>query len=287
MEDAKLLAPSGMGLSVSEQAGLDISMLQVRQQENLPLGSLSFWGRIKGSDKGRDADYLVLCALTPQYPFPSKKFYYTTTAAPEKMSKMPDLSEEYLAHAVTLLSKPFSGEPSMPYPLPAKEGSEEEPPAEPVLDENGEEVQPEVFREEHKLAYHVALIDKDVTITPRGAYLVDAAHQVIKNKAYEGLTYEGAGQLRSYFHFRPPLSERAQKALEKPGIVRAGDFLDPISEDAPAGTFSLYYDPSNTTAIIRSFYWPGAYFYHAIGTGTYGNVYMGDGLPNTDIQFML
>ncbi|KAH8071240.1 hypothetical protein JL721_4678 [Aureococcus anophagefferens] len=123
---------------------------------------------------------------------------------------------------------------------------------EPVLDENGEEIQPEVFREEHKLAYHVALIDGDATVVPRGAYLVDAAHQVIKNPAYEGLAYEAAGQLRSYFHFRAPKSERAQKALEKPGVVRAGDFLDPIADDVPAGTFSLYYDPSNTMAIIRS-----------------------------------
>ena len=141
--------------------------------------------------------------------------------------------------------------------------------------------------QEHKLAYHVALIDGDATVVPRGAYLVDAAHQVIKNPAYEGLAYEAAGQLRSYFHFRAPASERAQMALEKPGIVRAGDFLDPITEDKPAGTFSLYYDPSHTMAIIRSFYWPGSYSYHVIGTGQYGSVYMGDGLPNTDIQFML
>ena len=70
------------------------------------------------------------------------------------------------------------------------------------MDENGEEVQPEVFREEHRLAFHVALIAKDVTIVPRGAYIVDATHQVIKNKSFEGLSYEAAGQLRSYFHFR-------------------------------------------------------------------------------------
>ena len=216
----EFLAPSGSGLSISERAGLDIAMLQVRQSENLPLGSLSFWGRIKG----KNDDYLVAVALTPSYPFPSKKFYYTTTAKSEKMSQMPDLSEEYAAHAVTLVSKPFAGEPSMPYPIPPKEG-EEEAVAEPVLDENGEEIQPEVFREEHKLAYHVALIDGDATVVPRGAYLVDAAHQVIKNPAYEGLAYEAAGQLRSYFHFRAPKSERAQKALEKPGVVRAGDFL--------------------------------------------------------------
>ena len=84
----EFLAPSGSGLSISERAGLDIAMLQVRQSENLPLGSLSFWGRIKG----KNDDYLVAVALTPSYPFPSKKFYYTTTAKSEKMSQMPDLS---------------------------------------------------------------------------------------------------------------------------------------------------------------------------------------------------
>ena len=83
------------------------------------------------------------------------------------------------------------------------------------------------------------------------------------------------------------MSPHAQKALEKPGIVRAGDFLDPVEADKPAGCFSLYYSPEKTTAVIRSFYWPGSYFYHEISTGTYRSVYMGTGLPNVDIQFML
>ena len=122
---------------------------------------------------------------------------------------------------------------------------------------------------------------------PRGAWLVDATHQVVKNKAYEGLSHEAAGQLRSYFHFRAPLSERAQMALEKPGIVRPGDFLDPIAEDGPPGTWGVQYDATNELACVRSFYWPGSYFCHEIDTGNFVSVYFGDGLPNDDIQFML
>ena len=98
---------------------------------------------------------------------------------------------------------------------------------------------------------------------------------------------------------RAPESEHCMKALEKPGIVRAGEFLDPIEADKrvlkllisasnrPMGCFSLKYSPCNTLAIVRSFYWPGSYFYHSIGTGAYGSFYYGNGLPNVDIQFML
>lgn len=275
------LGASGSGLTVAERAGLELSMLQTQQEEKLPRDGLSFWGKITGDNN----DYLVAVALLPAYPFPTKKFYYTTSKQPEKLSRMPDLSAEYVAHAKTLLSKPFSGEPSLPYEMPKVEGEEE--PTEPQFDENGEEIAPEVFREEHRLAYVVGVIDHDVSVVPRGAYLVDASHQVIKNRSYDGLSYEAAGQLRSYFHFRAPESEQCMKALEKPGIVRAGDFLDPIDADKPTGTFSLYYSASNTMAIIRSFYWPGSYSFHAIGTSDYGSVYIGDGLPNVDIQFML
>lgn len=276
------MGASGCGLNVAERAGLELSMLQIQQEEKLPRDSLSFWGKITGDQN----DYLVAVAQVAAYPFPAKKFYYTTSTKAEKLSKMPELSTEYVAHAKTLVSKPMSGEPSFPYEIPKPEG-EEEVAAEPVLDENGEEVQPEVFREEHRLAYVVQLIDHDTAVVPRGAYLVDAAHQVIKNTSYEGLSYEAAGQLRSYHHFRAPESDLCMMALEKPGIVRAAGFLDPIEADKPPGCFSLYYAASNTTAIIRSFYWPGAFFYHVIGTGKYGSVYIGDGIPNVDIQFML
>ena len=116
---------------------------------------------------------------------------------------------------------------------------------------------------------------------------MDASHTVCKNLAYTGLSYEAAGNMANYYHFRTPESARAKAGLEKPGIVRAGDFMDPIVEDSPKGAWSLAYDTSSTIATLRSFYWPGYFFYHVVESAEYGGVYFGDGLPNVDLPFML
>ena len=68
----------------------------------------------------------------------------------------------------------------------------------------GEEapVPEERFREMHRLAFAVSSIDHDAAILPKGGYIVDASHAVAKNKAYAGLSYEAAGAMANYFHFR-------------------------------------------------------------------------------------
>lgn len=266
-------AGCGYGLNVAEKAGLEMAMLQIRQTEKLARRSIKFWGRICGDT----ADYLMVCATLPSacY-FPTKKFYYTTTRQANKLSQMPELSDLYAAHAASLVEKPFSGEPSLPYDIEGQEASTDEG------------VAVEIFREEHRLAYHVRLIDHDTCVVPVGAFLVDATHRVVENQSYQGLSYEAAGQLKSYLHFRDPESNLARKALEKTtGIVRPADFLDNISNDTPDTVISITYSPDNTTAILRNFYWPGAFAFHVINTHNFGSVYFGDGCPNLDLQFML
>ena len=268
---------SGYGLNVAERAGLEVAMLQVKLAEKLL--TLDFWGRIYGDT----ADYLVVVAtLEESSKFPSKKFYYTTTLKVEKLSQMPELTESFRTRAQSLTQKPFTGEASMPYDDVAEEDQPE-----PQVDENGDPLQPELFREEHRLAFHVKQIDVDACVAPRGAYLVDSKGNVVKNKTYDGLTFEAAGFLSSYFHFRPPTSPHAQQALAKAGVVRPGDFLDPIKDDKPPGCWALQCDASKQIAFLRSLYYPGAFFFHKIATNSFGNVYVGDGLPNDDLQFML
>jgi hypothetical protein len=278
IEKLSLLAPSGFSMSAEEQSGFAVSSLQRKQSEGLK-ESPKFWGRITGVT----ADYLIAVSYLPAYPFPIKKFYFCTTND-KTLAQMPDLTGEYTTLAGGMVSLPFQGEPGLVVTVP---GKEDEPEPEPQIDENGEPIEPERFKEVHRLAYAVQMIERDVAIAPKGAYLVDASHQVVENKTYAGLSYEASGMLRSYFHLRPPTSARAMASLEKPGIVRATDFLDPIADDKPAGCWSLAFDPSNTVAILRSFYWPGYFFYSVVGSGDYGGVYVGNGKPNVDIQFML
>lgn len=192
---------------------------------------------------------------------------------------MPTLTPEWakMAAAITI---PFRGEPSL---LLMTEDAEAPP------DDGDEEqaVKRERFCERHRLAYTVAVIDHDVATLPRGAFVVDASHAIVKNKSYEGLSFEAAGNIANYYHFRAPESARAKACLAKPGIVRPSDFMDPIAEDQPSGVWALTYDNTSTMSILRNFYWPGYFFFHVIETNEYGGVYFGDGLANLDIAFML
>merc|ERR1712196_711821 len=141
----------------------------------------------------------------------------------------------------------------------------------------------ETFREMHRLAFTVTQIDHDVAVAPKGQMIVDATHNVVQNVSYRGLSYEAAGSLSNYYHLRTPESARAKACYEKPGIVRPSDFLDPIAEDSPAGVWSISYDASNTVATLRSFYWPGYFFFHAVDSPVCGGVYFGNGMPNADL----
>jgi radial spoke head protein 9 len=202
-----------------------------------------------------------------------------STTSDFTLGQMPSLSPEWtkVAEAITI---PFRGEPSLPLMADGTSASPDEP-----SDESAPP--PERFREMHRLAFTVERIDRDVAVLPRGAYVVDAAHNVVKNKAYGGMSFEASGALTSYYHFRPPMSARAIACLAKPGIVRPSDFLDPLTEDQPKGVWALAYDNTSTMAVLRNFYWTGYYFYHVIETADYGGAYFGDGLPNVDIAFML
>jgi radial spoke head protein 9 len=149
------------------------------------------------------------------------------------------------------------------------------------------EVAPEVFSEIHRLTWTIGNIDRDTAIVPRGAFIVAPSHEVIKNKGYEGLDFEAAGKLESFFHFRKAELLETQSALEKQGLVRGTDFLDPVSSDSPAGCWSLQYNASKTSTTMRSLIWPGYFFFHAIETSCYGGAYIGYGQKNCDIAFMM
>lgn len=273
------LGPTGFTLSIEERAALQIAMLAIQRKENLD--RLQFWGKITGESN----DYLIAYAIEPTYSFPIKKFYYCTASNGYSLVQMPSLTQEWEDLAQTWRMLPFRGDPSF---CPGVQDSTED--VEPQLDDDGNPIEvpnKEVFSEHHRLTYTVRTIDADVSVLPRGAFVVDAAHSVRKNKSFEGLSYDAAASLSNYYHFREPKSICANANLNKPGIVRPSEFLDPISDDEPKGVWSLCRDASHTMVLLRSFYWPGYFFYHCVETSEYGGVYFGDGIANDDIAFML
>jgi radial spoke head protein 9 len=69
--------------------------------------------------------------------------------------------------------------------------------------------------------------------------------------------------------------------------VPNGEFLDPVSEDAPKGCWTLRMDMGRGVVELRSLLWPGYFFFAAIGSAKFGGVYVGDGQQNLDLQFMM
>ena len=69
--------------------------------------------------------------------------------------------------------------------------------------------------------------------------------------------------------------------------VYSDDFLDPIAADKPNFSWSIIKDTTGTVATLRSQLWPGFYAYHRCNTSIYGSVYIGDGIKNIDLPFML
>lgn len=64
-------------------------------------------------------------------------------------------------------------------------------------------------------------------------------------------------------------------------------FLDDISLDFPKHCWSLTKDSTETVANLRNNLWPGFYAFHRVNTPVFGAVYIGNGVRNNDLPFMV
>jgi radial spoke head protein 9 len=63
--------------------------------------------------------------------------------------------------------------------------------------------------------------------------------------------------------------------------------LECIGEDQPRGCWIIQKNSSGEKVSIRNLKWPGYFGYHEACTSTYGGVYIGDGMSNADLPFMI
>ncbi|PIK55121.1 putative radial spoke head protein 9-like [Apostichopus japonicus] len=103
----------------------------------------------------------------------------------------------------------------------------------------------------------------------------------------EGLSVTEAGKQQNYCHFREPVRLNEKSLLEKADLDKSIDFLDPINEDIPKGSWSLKFERGSGLVTITSLLWPGTTFYHVPHTRKYGWIYVGTGEKNKDLPFML
>ncbi len=61
----------------------------------------------------------------------------------------------------------------------------------------------------------------------------------------------------------------------------------PSLADDVRGAWALQHDPFKGIAILRSLVYPGYFFYYSSPEVAWGGLYVGDGLQNCDLVFML
>ena len=108
------------------------------------------------------------------------------------------------------------------------------------------------------------------------------------NDAFSGLTVDKLSDLNSYMHVRPVEQKEKKELADREEDIFNHEFLDCVALDVPNSSWSVQKDPINPVLVtIRSRLWPGYYAYHGANTGQFGGIYIGDGIKNVDLPFML
>jgi len=262
------LASSGATLALPHSAGMQSSLPILKK--NYKFTSVFFWGKLQGLN----GDYLIAKGIEESYS--TKKFFYCSDGV--SWSQLPVVTEEmqFNVYKVSTHGLLLSGDISTaleikPDPLP--EG--EEPPE--------EEPEPKKVTEIERLAVIVDKIDSECAMCPAGALLKKADHTIVDSPTYGGLTYGKALSPASYVF----MNQLKEPSVLTDALTASSDFLKSCSDIVPSGALTCKFDEATNTVTWRSLLYPGFMAYAAVGSTAFGYCYFGDGLPNTDIAFML
>lgn len=247
-------------------------------QETQALDEVLLWGKIRGKQEvliaGIIKDYYI--ALGIQYrghqEFPSKRFFWA--AGNFLFVPLPTPRPEIEEDAKRCLGY-FTGEHEKVLKSVPKPGKD--------------------FTELERLAYVVTRIEHDTHVLPQGSFKFTPIQEYKKNDQFKGtltfastlgLAQDQLNKLDLYQHFRQvETAEKKELLARNEGILQT-DVLDSLASDKPKGAWTLQL-LSGSVATLRSLLWPGYVFYHLGLTDIYAGIYIGDGILNKDLPFML
>jgi radial spoke head protein 9 len=280
------VAANGIVLGTERRVAVQTSLVLLKNAEKLK--HIAFWGKVLGVS----SDYYIAQGYNDD-PFTRKTFMSVDCI---KWAQLPD-AHPVLVKAASSIRTRFTGNPSHEYTVketgPASDEERPNLPAEVAAmrkeetTSDGAVVITTTLSEERRLAAVVASIDAATRIVPRGAFRKTPSDAIEACRTFQGLTVQDGGKLDNYLHCREPLSLLQKSAVERARLDPALDFLDSLADDIPKGCWSIQYQKGAACAALRSLHWPGFVFYHALQTPMYGHVYVGTGLANTDLIFML
>lgn len=258
-----LVAGNGYTLNTEHRAALQTSLVILKK--NYKFNRVLFWGKILGM-KG---DYFIAMGKGEDE-MKDKKHLYSLNCMDWHL--LPPATESMVVEVSKAAKGCFMGDPSHQYEHveTRRRG------------EGDEEVVVKV-NEERRLAVTIHQIDEEVSVVPRGAFIKSPHGLVQTNRSFDGLSHSEAGKLDNFLHFTEPKNLKKKSTLE----MAALDFLDPLSDDIPKGSWSLQFECGSNVCVIRSLLWLGLTFFHVPMTAQHGYVYMGYGSKNLDLPFML
>eukprot|EP00035_Acanthoeca_spectabilis_P021108 m.436369 g.436369 ORF g.436369 m.436369 type:complete len:292 (-) comp17966_c0_seq1:129-1004(-) len=278
------LETSGFVLSSEQRAALASSLVTLLKENKMD--ACQFWGRITGTSK----DYYIVQLLGEDRLNERKSFVSLDCMT---WAQLPTV-HPVIAASARLIRKRFSGNMGNEFlvtePGPSKDEAPVDLPEEAVAmrqieeQDGGGTIITTTIKEEQRLAAVVSNIDNECSVVPYGAYNKFPDGNIRPVATFGGLSFEDAGKLTSYKHFRAPT--KSIPPLERAKLNKALDFWDPLVDDVPQGTWTLTNEAAAKSVLLKNWLWPGYVFFHAPETSLYASVYNGTGLRNSDIVFM-
>ena len=118
-----------------------------------------------------------------------------------------------------------------------------------------------------RLKYLAQTVSADCGVVPVGAFIENAEKNIVPNMHFRGVKYPE--KLESYIHQLPGPNANAH-----------------LGKD-PRGTWTVRFDGVLGKALVRSTIWTGYTFFLDTTNATFGGLYVGTGVRNMDLIFML
>ncbi|XP_071775133.2 radial spoke head protein 9 homolog isoform X1 [Centroberyx gerrardi] len=266
-----LVAGSGYTLNAEQRAALQTSLVILKK--NYKFNRVLFWGKILGI-KG---DYFIAQGKGEDEMKDRKNLYSFNCM---DWFLLPPATDSMIEEVSKAAKGRFMGDPSYEYEHVETRRRGEG-------DEAVEEELVIKVNEERRLAVTIHQIDEEVSVVPRGAFIKSPHGLVQTNRSFDGLSHSEAEKLGNFLHFTEPKNLKKKSILDMADLNPSVDFLDPLSDDIPKGSWSLQFECCSNVCVIRSLLWLGLTFFHVPMTPQHGYIYMGDGSKNLDLPFML
>lgn len=285
---------NGTTLNLEERLKLEIALDEL--QRSVKSEEIFFWGKIIGVEK----DYYIAMAVFYKdcQEFPKKVFYFCSSNS-FVFSLLPQILDYHISIASKINSY-FIGNPETIIEYLREDDHYVNP-------NNFDDIykkakQKKNFTESDRLAYVVRNIEFDCSIVPEGSYKMIPSREIRPNDNFNGLNEEKLTQLRSYLHFRPPISSEKIELIKREEAILDFNFLDDLSQENKKSKkimnlivnyvinldyWSINLDVSKTISCIRSLKWAGYFSFHKANSKLFGGFYIGYGVKTSDLDFRL